>query len=232
MTEGRVFDATLSDQTDTDPTETREWLDAFDAVVEVEGPERAHYLLESLLERSRRGGTFIPHSPYTAYVNTIPPHSEVKSDGDHALEWKIRSLIRWNATAMVVHANREHDGIGGHIASFGSAATLYDVGFNHFFKGQDHPDGPDLIYIQGHSAPGIYARAYLEGRLSEDQLRRFRTEMCEPCTHSSQLHRRMPVRSHLSFVLPNDVGKGYASRTRCRRRREHIRGRRGGRQKA
>ena len=176
MTEGRVFDATLSDQTDTDPTETREWLDAFDAVVEVEGPERAHYLLESLLERSRRGGTFIPHSPYTAYVNTIPPHSEDKSDGDHALEWKIRSLIRWNATAMVVHANREHDGIGGHIASFGSAATLYDVGFNHFFKGQDHPDGPDLIYIQGHSAPGIYARAYLEGRLSEDQLRRFRTE--------------------------------------------------------
>ena len=126
MTDHRVFDATLSDQTDADPTETREWLDAFEAVIELEGPERAHFLLESLLERSRRGGTFIPHSPYTAYINTIPPHSEAKSDGDHALEWKIRSLIRWNATAMVVHANREHDGIGGHIASFGSAATLYD----------------------------------------------------------------------------------------------------------
>ncbi|HXG28042.1 MAG TPA: pyruvate dehydrogenase (acetyl-transferring), homodimeric type, partial [Nevskiales bacterium] len=162
---------------DLDPTETREWIEALDAVLEREGPERAHFLLEALIERARRSGAFIPFSPHTAYVNTIPPHREQRSPGDHAIEWKIRSLIRWNAMAMVINANREHAGVGGHIASFASAATLYDVGFNHFFKGPDHPNGPDLVYIQGHSAPGIYARAYLEGRLTEDDLHRFRSEV-------------------------------------------------------
>ncbi|TXH05701.1 MAG: pyruvate dehydrogenase (acetyl-transferring), homodimeric type [Nevskiaceae bacterium] len=161
---------------DTDPTETQEWLDALKAVLAKEGPERAHFLLETLTEKLRRNGIFIPFSPNTAYINTIPPHREERSSGDHALEWKIRSIIRWNAMALVVNSNREHAGIGGHIASFASAATLYDVGFNHFWKGPEHPQGKDLVYIQGHCAPGIYARAFLEGRISEEQLRNFRME--------------------------------------------------------
>jgi pyruvate dehydrogenase E1 component len=161
---------------DPDPQETREWVEALQAVLEREGPERAHQLIEALNEKARLSGAFIPFSPNTAYVNTIPPHLEDRLPGDSRLEWKIRSIIRWNAMAMVINANREHSGIGGHIASFASAATLYDVGFNHFWKGPDHPDGPDLVYIQGHSTPGIYARAFLEGRLSEEQLHRFRME--------------------------------------------------------
>ena len=161
---------------DADPQETREWLAALESVLEREGPERAHFLLESLVEKARRSGTFLPFNPTTAYLNTIPPHLEQRSPGDHALEWKIRSIIRWNALAMVVNSNREHAGIGGHIASFASAATLYDVGFNHFWKGPDHPQGADLVYIQGHCTPGIYARAYLEGRISAEQLKNFRME--------------------------------------------------------
>ncbi len=162
---------------DPDPDETREWLEALEAVIEREGPQRAHHLLEALIDKSRRSGAYIPYSPNTAYVNTIPPQAEARSPGDHALEWRIRSLIRWNAIAMVVQANRAHDGVGGHIASFASAATLYDVGFNHFWRGPDHPSGPDLLYIQGHCAPGIYARAFLEGRLNEQQLKNFRAEV-------------------------------------------------------
>ncbi|MDD3763531.1 MAG: pyruvate dehydrogenase (acetyl-transferring), homodimeric type [Nevskiales bacterium] len=165
---------------DTDPTETAEWLDALKAVLEREGPERAHYLLEALTESARRSGTFIPHSANTAYINTIPPHLEERSPGDHAIEWRIRSMVRWNAMATVVAANREHAGIGGHIASFASSATLYDVGFNHFWKGVDHPQGQDLVYIQGHVTPGIYARAFLEGRLTEAQMMRFRMEALQP----------------------------------------------------
>ena len=171
-----MTDDTRSTQ-DSDPTETQEWLEALEAVIAREGPERAHFLLESLIDKSRRSGAYIPFRPHTAYVNTIPPHAEATAPGDHALEWKIRSLTRWNAMAMVIQANRQHDGIGGHIASFASAATLYDVGFNHFWRGKDQPGGGDLIYIQGHSAPGIYARAYLEGRLNEEQLRNFRSEV-------------------------------------------------------
>ena len=161
---------------DLDPQETQEWLDALNDVLEREGPERAHQLIESLTEKTRRSGAFLPFSANTAYINTIPPHKEERSPGDHALEWRIRSIIRWNAMALVVNSNREHSGIGGHIASFASAATLYDVGFNHFWKGLDHPDGQDLVYIQGHCAPGIYSRAFLEGRISEEQLRNFRME--------------------------------------------------------
>ncbi|HUS23794.1 MAG TPA: pyruvate dehydrogenase (acetyl-transferring), homodimeric type [Candidatus Binatia bacterium] len=161
---------------DPDPQETREWLDALEAVLEREGPERAHHLLEALVEKARRTGTFLPFNPTTAYVNSIPPHLEQRSPGDHALEWKIRSIIRWNAMAMVVNSNREHSGIGGHIATFASAATLYDVGFNHFFKGPQHAQGADLLYIQGHCTPGIYARAYLEGRIDEERLKKFRME--------------------------------------------------------
>ncbi|SER01836.1 pyruvate dehydrogenase E1 component [Solimonas aquatica] len=165
---------------DSDPLESREWLEALDAVLDHQGPERAHFLLEQLIDKARRSGSFIPFRPNTAYLNTIPPHLEQRSPGDHELEWRIRSIIRWNAMAMVVNANREHSGIGGHIASFASSATLYDVGFNHFWKGADHPDGGDLIYIQGHVAPGIYSRAFLEGRLSEEQMKRFRMEALQP----------------------------------------------------
>ncbi|MBL6749101.1 MAG: pyruvate dehydrogenase (acetyl-transferring), homodimeric type [Nevskia sp.] len=162
---------------DADPQETAEWLEALQAVLERGGAERAHYLLEVLQEKARLSGAYIPFSPNTAYINTIPPHLEERSPGDQNLEWRNRSVIRWNAMAMVINANRDHSGVGGHIASFASAATLYDVGFNHFWKGPEHPQGADLLYIQGHSTPGIYARAFLEGRLSEAELRRFRMEV-------------------------------------------------------
>ena len=162
---------------DLDPQETGEWLEALQAVIEQDGPERAHYLLEQLVDYTRRSGGYLPYVATTAYINTIPPHLEPKSPGDHDLEWRIRSFIRWNAMAIVVRAGKRGGELGGHIASFASAATLYDVGFNHFFKGNDHPGGGDLIYIQGHSSPGIYARAFLEGRLGEEQLDRFRQEV-------------------------------------------------------
>jgi pyruvate dehydrogenase E1 component len=165
---------------DADPEETREWLESLEAILTREGPERAHFLLDALVEKARRTGAFMPFSANTAYLNTIPPHLEERSPGNHELEWKIRSIIRWNAMAMVVNSNREHAGIGGHIASFASSATLYDVGFNHFWKGPDHPQGGDLIYIQGHVTPGIYARAFLEGRITEAQLNRFRMEALKP----------------------------------------------------
>ena len=161
---------------DLDPLETQEWKDALEAVVERDGPERAHFLIESLIDKARRSGTYLPYSANPAYINTIAPQNEVKRPGDPALERRIKSLIRWNAMAMVVRANRQFDGLGGHIATFQSAATLYEVGFNHFFRGPNEEDGGDLLYIQGHSAPGIYARAYLEGRLTEEQLDSFRRE--------------------------------------------------------
>ena len=167
----------MEEKSDSDPLETREWLDALDAVLEREGPERAHFLLERLIDTARRSGAYLPYSANTAYLNTIPPQRQKRIPGDQALERRIRSLIRWNALAMVVQANRLHSGLGGHIASFASVATLFDVGFNHFFHapGEDH--GGDLVFFQGHSAPGIYARAYLEGRLSEAQLHNFRQEV-------------------------------------------------------
>ncbi|MDH3639377.1 MAG: pyruvate dehydrogenase (acetyl-transferring), homodimeric type, partial [Gammaproteobacteria bacterium] len=162
---------------DIDALETKEWLDALDSVLEREGPERAHFLLEKLIDKARRSGAYLPYSLNTAYVNTIPVAHEERSPGDAAIEWRIRSLIRWNALAMVLRANRISTELGGHIASFASSATLYDVGFNHFWHAPSDTHGGDLIYIQGHSAPGIYARAYLEGRLSEDDLDRFRQEV-------------------------------------------------------
>ncbi len=161
---------------DIDPTETTEWLEALHSVLEREGEGRAHYLLEVLIEQARRSGAHIPFNPHTAYLNTIPPSREQRSPGDAALEWRIRSLIRWNAIAMVVRANRKSDGIGGHIASFASIATLYDIGFNHFWHAPSEDHGGDLVFFQGHSAPGIYARAFLEGRLSEDDLKNYRRE--------------------------------------------------------
>src|SRR5919106_1818073 len=162
---------------DVDPQETREWLDALESVLENEGPQRAHFLLERLIEKARRRGANIPFTATTAYVNTIPPSREERSPGNAELEHKIRSLVRWNAMAMVVRANKESSELGGHIASFASAATLYDVGFNHFFRAANDQFPGDLVYFQGHSAPGIYARAYLEGRITEEQIDHFRQEV-------------------------------------------------------
>ncbi|OGA07187.1 MAG: pyruvate dehydrogenase (acetyl-transferring), homodimeric type [Betaproteobacteria bacterium RIFCSPLOWO2_02_64_14] len=162
---------------DADPQETREWLEALESVLESEGPERANFLLEKLVDRARRSGAYIPYNANTAYMNTIPTSQEARSPGDAELEYKIRSLVRWNALAMVVRANKESSELGGHIASFASAATLYDVGFNHFFRAANESFGGDLVYLQGHSAPGIYARAYLEGRITEEQLDHFRREV-------------------------------------------------------
>ncbi|MGQ4660963.1 pyruvate dehydrogenase (acetyl-transferring), homodimeric type [Lysobacter sp. F6437] len=164
-------------QDDPDPTETQEWVESIQAVIARDGTDRAHALLENMVEVSRRAGADLPFAPTTEYINTIPPHLEAKSPGDAAMEWKIRSIIRWNAMAMVVRANRKPGDLGGHIASFASGATLYDVGFNHFWRApsEDHPG--DLLYIQGHSSPGIYARSFLEGRISEEQLDCFRMEV-------------------------------------------------------
>jgi len=164
-------------QRDLDPEETREWLEALQSVLEREGPDRANFLLERLVNEARRAGAYIPYNANTAYLNTIPPEREERSPGDAELEHKIRSLVRWNAMAAVIRANKETGELGGHIASYASAATLYDVGFNHFFRAANEKFLGDLVYIQGHSAPGVYARAYLEGRITEEQLSNFRQEV-------------------------------------------------------
>jgi pyruvate dehydrogenase E1 component len=161
---------------DRDPQETQEWLDALDGVLKYEGPERAHYILEQLIEKARRSGAYLPYSASTAYINTIPPSQEEKSPGDHEIEHRIRSYVRWNAAAMVVRANK-HTNVGGHIASFASAATLYDVGFNHFWHAPSENHGGDLVFFQGHSATGVYARAHMLGRLTEEQMNNFRQEV-------------------------------------------------------
>ncbi|MEN9830257.1 MAG: pyruvate dehydrogenase (acetyl-transferring), homodimeric type, partial [Pseudomonadota bacterium] len=162
---------------DTDPQETQEWLAALDAVIAAEGPDRAQFLLEALIDKTRRSGGTVPFSAATAYVNTIPPSAEEHCPGNLEYEERLRSWMRWNAMAMVVRANRADGDLGGHISSFASLANMLGVGFNHFWKGPEHPKGQDLLFIQGHSSPGIYARAFLEGRLSEDQLNNFRREV-------------------------------------------------------
>ncbi|MBI4123632.1 MAG: pyruvate dehydrogenase (acetyl-transferring), homodimeric type [Betaproteobacteria bacterium] len=162
---------------DPDALETQEWLDALEAVLEREGPERAHFLLERLVDKARRSGAYIPFSANTAYINTIPPHLEERSPGDAALEERIRSYCRWNAMVMVVRANRSDDELGGHIASFASVGTMFGIGENHFWHAPHEGHGGDLVYFQGHSSPGVYARGLLEGRLSEEQLANFRREV-------------------------------------------------------
>ena len=162
---------------DSDPQETREWLDALDAVIEQVGPERAHFLIERLIDLGRRTGINMPYNATTEYVNTIPADQQVTAPGDYALENRIRAYIRWNALAMVLRANKGDSNLGGHIASFASAATLYDVGFQHFWHAPSDQHGGDLVYVQGHSAPGVYARAFLLGRLTEDQMNGFRQEV-------------------------------------------------------
>ncbi|WP_345294190.1 pyruvate dehydrogenase (acetyl-transferring), homodimeric type [Luteimonas vadosa] len=162
---------------DPDPAESREWIESIKAVIDADGPQRAHQLLENMVELTRRAGAHLPFAPTTEYVNTIPAHLEPKLEGDAHMEWRIRSMIRWNAMAMVVRANRKPGDLGGHIASFASSATLYDVGFNHFWRAPHDEHPGDLLYIQGHSSPGIYARSYLEGRITESQLDHFRMEV-------------------------------------------------------
>ena len=166
-----------NDANDIDPIETQEWLDALSSVLESEGTERAHFLLENLVKYTRRRGVHLPFDATTAYLNTIPVGKEQKSPGNQELEHRIRSIIRWNAAAMVLRAGKKDLELGGHIASFQSAATLYDVGFNHFWHAKHDDAEGDLVFIQGHSAPGIYARAFVEGRLSEDELNNFRQEV-------------------------------------------------------
>ncbi|MCU7881788.1 MAG: pyruvate dehydrogenase (acetyl-transferring), homodimeric type [Candidatus Thiodiazotropha sp. (ex Lucinoma aequizonata)] len=162
---------------DIDPQETQEWLDALEGVLENEGVDRAHFLIERLVDKARRSGAYLPFSANTAYLNTIPVTKQQRFPGDRAMERRVRSFIRWNAMAMVVQANRISTELGGHISSFASSATLFDVGFNHFFRAPNKERDSDLIFFQGHCAPGIYARAYLEGRLSEEQLYSFRQEV-------------------------------------------------------
>jgi pyruvate dehydrogenase E1 component len=162
---------------DVDPVETQEWLESIDSVLKAHGASRAHFLLEKLIDHTRRAGAWLPYKPNTAYLNTIPVSREKPYPGDRALEKRIKAYIRWNAMAMVVNANRQSSEYGGHIATYASSATLYEVGFNHFWRApnDDHPG--DLVFVQGHSSPGIYARAYLEGRLDEERLRHFRQEV-------------------------------------------------------
>ena len=165
---------------DVDPAETAEWLEALEAVVEHDGPERARELLERLYADARLRGLHPAGDLSTPYVNTIPVSLEPEMPGDPELEHRVRSLIRWNAIALILRANKESSELGGHIASFQSAATLYEVGFNHFWHAPTEEHGGDLVLFQGHSSPGIYARAFLEGRFSEEQMLRFRTEALEP----------------------------------------------------
>jgi pyruvate dehydrogenase E1 component len=167
----------IDSETDLDTEETHEWIDSLDAVIDREGVDRAHYLLENLITKARERGAFLPYNANTPYVNTIPVEQQPRYPGDREIERRISSIIRWNALAIVVRANKETSELGGHIASFQSAATLYDIGFNHFWRAPTDGFAGDLVYIQGHSSPGIYARAFMEGRLTEDQLLNFRREV-------------------------------------------------------
>jgi pyruvate dehydrogenase E1 component len=162
---------------DIDPVETNEWLESIDSVLTQHGPERAHFLLNRMIDFARRSGAYLPYSPNTAYVNTIAPGRQPEYPGDRALERRIEAYLRWNAMAMVVRANRQSTEYGGHLSSYASSATMYEVGFNHFWRGGNSGHNGDMIFVQGHSSPGIYARAFLEGRLTEEQLARFRREV-------------------------------------------------------
>ena len=176
-----LFAAGLPTQyVDVDPEETSEWISALDQVIDGPGAQRARYLMLSLLRRAAERNIGVPSLRSTDYINTIPPEREPWFPGDEELERRIRAYIRWNAAIMVHRAQRPGIGVGGHISTYASSASLYEVGFNHFFRGPDHPGGGDQVYFQGHASPGIYARAYLEGRLSQQQLDGFRQELTHP----------------------------------------------------
>jgi len=172
-----IFDGSVHQLPDTDPVETQEWMESLDAVIDAQGKTRARYLLSRLLERARANQVSFPATVSTPYVNTIPREQEPWFPGDEYLERRIRACIRWNAAVMVIRANSRAEGIGGHLSTFASSASLYEIGFNHFFRGKDDGQAGDHIYFQGHAAPGVYARAFLEGRLSADDLDHFRREI-------------------------------------------------------
>jgi pyruvate dehydrogenase E1 component len=172
-----VLDRFVLQLPDLDEEETREWLDSLDAVVDIGGGHRVRFLLVKLAERARERGVGAPQAVSTPYVNTIPSALEPSYPGDAEVERRIEAYLRWNAALMVSRANIGHQGVGGHLATYASSATLYEVGFNHFFRGKDGGQAGDQVFYQGHAAPGIYARAFLEGRLSEQQLDHFRTEI-------------------------------------------------------
>ncbi len=172
-----IFDGHVHQLPDTDPVETGEWLESLDALVDTHGKTRARFIVTKLLERARELQVGFPATVSTPYVNTIPPEQEPWFPGDEYVERRIRAYMRWNAAVMVIRANKHAEGIGGHLSTFASSASLYEVGFNHFFRGKDDGLAGDAIYIQGHAAPGVYARAYMEGRLSEEDLDHFRTEI-------------------------------------------------------
>src|SRR5581483_1389263 len=167
---------TVAEAHDLDPQETQEWLDALSAIKGHRGNERAEFVVNTMVDAARKGGLELAQTLTTPYCNTIPLSRQPALPGDRAIEHKLRSIVRWNALAIVLRANKESSELGGHIASFQSAATLYDIGFGHFWHAPTESHGGDLILVQGHSSPGIYARAFLEGRLSEEQLLSFRQE--------------------------------------------------------
>src|SRR5881628_1297390 len=175
--EPMIIDGFVHQLPDVDPEETQEWLDSLSAVVDTHGKTRARFLMSKLLERARELQVGHPATVSTPYVNTIPPEQEPWFPGDEHIERRIRAYIRWNAAIMVHRAQRPGIAVGGHISSYASSASLYEVGFNHFFRGKDHPGGGDQIWFQGHASPGISARAYLEGRLTAEQLDHFRQEL-------------------------------------------------------
>ena len=173
---------------DQDPQETQEWLESIEDALEEHGYERTRFLLETLIDYAQTKGARLPFNTSTPYINTILPSQEPEYPGDRILERNIKSIVRWNAMAMVTKANKNTPGIGGHISTYASAATIYEVAFNHFLKGPKHPQGQDLVFFQGHASPGMYARAFLEGRLSEKNLNNFRRELSEGGGLSSYPH--------------------------------------------
>jgi pyruvate dehydrogenase E1 component len=186
-----IFDQFKQQLPDIDPTETQEWLDSLDAVVDGAGPDRARFIIYKLLKRARQLQVGLPPLTQTRYVNTISTEQEPDFPGDEAMEHRIRRMIRWNALAMVLRANTQFEGIGGHLSTYASAASLYEVGFNHFFRGRTDDSAGDQVFFQGHAAPGIYARAFLEGRISSEQLDHFRREALWPGGLSSYPHPRL-----------------------------------------
>jgi pyruvate dehydrogenase E1 component len=176
------------DGSELEALEQREWLESLDYVIGQGDRGRVQRLLAALRHRARMAGVALPFSAITPYVNTIRTEDQVPMPGSREIERRIKSLVRWNAMAMVVRANRVSDGIGGHISTYASAATLYEVGFNHFFRGREQDGDADIIYFQGHASPGMYARAFLEGRLSVEQLQNFRRELAEGGGLSSYPH--------------------------------------------
>ncbi len=187
-----IFEEFKEQLPDSDPLETREWMDSLDEVVQRAGADRAQFLLYKVLKRAKQLNLGLPPTTQTRYINTISPEQEPDFPGDEAMERRIRRLIRWNAVAMVTRANNHYAGLGGHLSSYASAASLYEVGFNHFFRGKDDNGTGDLIFFQGHASPGIYARAFLEGRFDEAQLDRFRREAFAPGLSSYPHPRLMP----------------------------------------